>query len=76
MYQQTSVQGNLVVPPMSVKINESVNVTPEEYQQLIDEDIVCTRNDSKKTRHFGSRQLYLGADHLTFEGRVRVISPV
>ena len=60
--------------PSNVTINESVNITPEEYQQLINEDIVCMRNDSKNTRHFGSRQLYLGADHLTFEGRVQVIS--
>ena len=37
------VQSNLVVPPMPVTINESVNVTPEGYQQLIDEDIVCMR---------------------------------
>ena len=34
------LQSNLVVPPMSVTINKSINVTPEESQQLIDEDIV------------------------------------
>ena len=28
------VQSNLVVPPMSVTINESVNVTPEGYQLI------------------------------------------
>ncbi|KAL9974698.1 hypothetical protein ACROYT_G011769 [Oculina patagonica] len=33
-------QSNLIVPPMTVMLPENVNVTPEEYQNLINEEIV------------------------------------
>lgn len=33
-------QSNLTVPPMAVALDENINISPDEYQKLIDEEIM------------------------------------